>query len=79
MSGLGAVLAGLSVAISAAMLQAIPDPVHLGPRRTGRRHGGGRERVVQHGPSTTPIAVITAWVVVSTVLGTLVTRRRAVA
>ncbi len=35
--------------------------------------------LAQHGAATTPIAVITAWVVVSTVAGVLITRRRAVA
>jgi hypothetical protein len=35
--------------------------------------------LAQHGATTTPIAVITTWVVVSTVAGILITRRRAVA
>jgi ABC-2 type transport system permease protein len=35
--------------------------------------------IAENGPATTPILVITGWVVVSTVVGTLVTRRRAVA
>jgi ABC-2 type transport system permease protein len=34
--------------------------------------------IAEHGPSATPVLVITGWVVVSTVLGTLITRRRAV-
>ena len=132
MTGLGAVLAGLSVAISAAMLQAIPDLVtwDLAGRAAvtvvaasaafavigagiGAAVGnapaaltgtyltvlgvlpivatvkpeisekldpvGSMITIVQHGSLPTPIAVITAWVVVSTVLGMLVTRRRAVA
>lgn len=40
---------------------------------------GAMIAIVQHGPATTPILVIAGWVVVSTVLGTLITRRRAVA
>ena len=132
MTGLGAVLAALSVAISAAMLQVIPDPVtwDLAGRAAvtvvaasaafavigagiGAAVGnapaaltgtyltvlgvlpivatvkpeisekldpvGAMITIVQHGPSTTPIAVITGWVVVSTVLGTFITRRRSVA
>ncbi|SFP71465.1 hypothetical protein SAMN05660464_4040 [Geodermatophilus dictyosporus] len=35
--------------------------------------------LAQHGAATTPIAVIAGWVVVSTVTGVLVTRRRSVA
>jgi hypothetical protein len=35
--------------------------------------------LAQHGAATTPILVITGWVVVSTVVGTLITRRRSVA
>ena len=35
--------------------------------------------LAQHGLATTPIAVITGWVVVSTIAGMLITRRRAVA
>ena len=35
--------------------------------------------LAQHGPATTPIAVIAVWTVVATVLGVLVTRRRSVA
>ena len=35
--------------------------------------------IAQHGATATPILVIAGWVVVSTVLGTLITRRRAVA
>lgn len=35
--------------------------------------------LAQHGAATTPIAVITGWVLVSTVAGMLITRRRAVA
>jgi hypothetical protein len=35
--------------------------------------------LVQHGPASTPILVIVGWVVVSTVLGTVITRRRSVA
>jgi len=34
--------------------------------------------LAQHGPATTPIAVITGWVLLSTAVGMLVTRRRAV-
>jgi ABC-2 type transport system permease protein len=34
--------------------------------------------IAQNGPATTPILVITGWVVVSTVVGTVITRRRAV-
>ena len=34
--------------------------------------------IAQNGPATTPILVITGWVVVSTVAGTVITRRRAV-
>lgn len=37
------------------------------------------QELAQHGASTTPIAVIAGWVVVSTVAGMLVTRRRSVA
>ena len=35
--------------------------------------------LAQHGAATTPIAVIAGWVVVSTIAGVLITRRRAVA
>lgn len=35
--------------------------------------------LAQNGPATTPIAVIAAWMVVSTIAGILITRRRAVA
>ena len=35
--------------------------------------------LAQHGAATTPIAVITGWVVVSTIAGVLITRRRSVA
>jgi ABC-2 type transport system permease protein len=35
--------------------------------------------IAEHGATATPILVITGWVVVSTAVGTLVTRRRAVA
>ncbi len=35
--------------------------------------------LAQHGAATTPIAVIAGWVIVSTIAGILVTRRRAVA
>ena len=40
---------------------------------------GAMIAIVQHGPATTPILVIAGWVVISTVLGTLITRRRSVA
>ncbi|TFV86683.1 hypothetical protein E4P40_12660 [Blastococcus sp. CT_GayMR20] len=35
--------------------------------------------LAQHGAAVTPIAVITGWVLISTVAGMLITRRRAVA
>jgi len=35
--------------------------------------------LAQHGPAVTPIAVITGWVLLSTLAGMLITRRRAVA
>ncbi|MET0765862.1 MAG: hypothetical protein ABWY29_13430 [Blastococcus sp.] len=34
--------------------------------------------IAEHGPSATPVLVITGWVIVSTVAGTLITKRRAV-
>lgn len=37
------------------------------------------QELAQHGPSVTPIAVITSWVIVSTVAGMVITRRRSVA
>jgi ABC-2 type transport system permease protein len=35
--------------------------------------------IAEHGPSTMPVLVITGWVVVSTIAGTLITKRRSVA
>lgn len=35
--------------------------------------------LAQHGPATTPVAVIAGWLVVSTIAGVLITRRRSVA
>jgi hypothetical protein len=35
--------------------------------------------IAEHGPSATPVLVITGWVIVSTVAGTLITKRRSVA
>ena len=82
-AGIGAAMGNSAAALTGSyltMLGILPVVNSVKPEIAEKLDPAGAiVTLAQHGPAATPILVITGWVVVSTVAGALITRRRAVA
>jgi hypothetical protein len=82
-AGIGAAMGNSAAAMTATyltLLGILPVVSSVKPEVAEKLDPASSVQVLaQHGPSVTPIAVITGWVVISTIAGLLITRRRSVA